>query len=271
MKDLKAYIESGVLELYVLGDLSAQERHQVELDLKRYPELVNELKEIENSLQIYAEKHAIEPPEYVRENILNSLSFADETSGHIKPLSQPAAGANFYKYAFAASVALLVVSAGALIKLNSQLDASNQRIAVLETSNQKFSSRVNYINNELINTKQTLDVYQHAKDYRMVELKGVSKAPAAKLVVAFNAAKETVMIDLASMEMPENDEQHQYQLWALVDGKPVDLGVFDKKSDSTGMIKMKPIKNAQAFAVTLEPRGGNASPTMDQMIVMGSI
>jgi anti-sigma-K factor RskA len=34
---------------------------------------------------------------------------------------------------------------------------------------------------------------------------------------------------------------------------------------------MKNIPRAQAFAITLEKKGGNPTPTMEQMFVMGSI
>lgn len=269
MEDLKAYIESGILELYAMGDLSPGERQEVEFMLAKHPELLTELTEIEKSLEVYAEHHAIEPADYLRARILDVLITPEQTVFKTLPA---ATGSNFYKYAFAASVALLLVSTAAIFRLNNQLEESNQRIASLEISNQKFSNNVNYMNEQLLSTKQTLEVYTNPKDYKLVELKGMPKAPpGSKMMVAFNPQREVVMIDMASLKMPENDTQHQYQLWALVDGKPVDLGVFDSKKDSTLMIKMKPIGKAQAFAVTLEPRGGSINPTMEQMMLMGNI
>ena len=35
------------------------------------------------------------------------------------------------------------------------------------------------------------------------------------------------------------------------------------------MKEMKSIASCDAFAVTLEPRGGSPGPTMDQMVVIG--
>nr|WP_242691801.1 anti-sigma factor [Pedobacter sp. SYSU D00823] len=249
--------------------------------LQKHPELRYELDEIEKALEKYAEKHSFEPRENVRERVLGTLDFKqgtetvfkEETPVKVLPAAteRTTGNSNVYKYAFAASVALLLLSTVAIVNLRSQLNESHQRIAILESSNQKFSSRANYIEKELSDVKHTLDVYQNPKEFKMVELKGLPKAPEAKMMVAFSPRKEMVMIDLASLRMPATDEKHQYQLWALVDGKPVDLGVFDMKADSTGMIKMKNLKNAQAFAVTLEPRGGSINPTMDEMIVMGSI
>lgn len=37
------------------------------------------------------------------------------------------------------------------------------------------------------------------------------------------------------------------------------------------MEEMKAVKNAQAFAITLENEGGSPTPTMEEMFVMGTI
>jgi anti-sigma-K factor RskA len=79
------------------------------------------------------------------------------------------------------------------------------------------------------------------------------------------------MINLQNMDMPLNDTNHQYQLWALVNGKPVDLGVFDAETKLIGLQQMKNIATAQTFAVTLEPRGGSINPTMAQLIAVGNV
>ena len=69
--------------------------------------------------------------------------------------------------------------------------------------------------------------------------------------------------------MPDIPSDKQYQLWAIVDGKPIDMGVFDLQLEVNELIEIPHIENAQAFAVTLEKRGGVASPTMEAMYVLG--
>ena len=269
MKDLKSYLESGILEQYVLGDLSNEERLEVEQNALKYPEIKSELNEIESALLRYAISNAIEPSKMLQDKILSSL---DKTEINIRPIQggSPKFG-QFYKYAFAASLALLFISVILLINLNNKLNDSYNQIAILQTGNERFSSQVNFIDEELRDTRNALHFYQNQAAYKLVTLKGSDKAPDASILIAFNPEEEEVMIDLSSIKMPSNDEDHQYQLWAMVDGKPVDLGVFDSEADSTGMKKMKPIKNAQAFAVTLEIRGGSTNPNMDQMMAIGSI
>ncbi len=74
------------------------------------------------------------------------------------------------------------------------------------------------------------------------------------------------------MDLPKTDEAHEYQLWALVDGRPVSLGIFGSSENAKEAVKqMEAIEKAQAFAVTIEPRGGSVNPTMEKMVVMGAI
>ncbi len=268
MEDLKSYIESGILELYVLGDLSSEEMLEVEKLAMQYPEIKSEIDGIETALLGYARSNSLEPSENTRSKILSALDTNPGADHSVRTLNTAPV---FYKYAFAASLALLLVSTTLLINLNNRLKESNTQLAVLQSDNQQFSNKVNYIDRELTDTRNALNFYQNPSEYKLVTLKGSEKAPAASITVAFSPNKQEVMIDLASLKMPSNDKEHQYQLWALVDGKPVDLGVFDSGTDGTGMKKMKSIKNAQAFAVTLEPRGGSVNPTMDQMMAIGNI
>jgi hypothetical protein len=131
----------------------------------------------------------------------------------------------------------------------------------LQLNNQHFSNTVNFMDEQL-------QVFRDAS-FKFMKLQGTPKHPAMALTIAWSPVKKKVMIDMGSIKMPVNDKDHQYQLWALVAGKPVDLGVFDENPDSTNMKEMKSIASADNFAVTLEPRGGSPSPTMDEMMVIG--
>ncbi|MDO3625610.1 anti-sigma factor [Mucilaginibacter sp. BT774] len=274
MEDIKAYIESGILELYVLGDVTPEECAQVEAMAQKHPAIKAELDEIERSLQLYAEENAIEPSENLRGRVLNSLvvnlgddrtfgpgrTAAEEEDDDIIPISR-ARSNTFFKYAFAACLALLIISIVALISVYNKLQDSNNLVASLQSQNQRFASQANLMDKELT-------VFRDPS-FKMLKLQGTSKSPSSMLMVAWSPAKKKVMIDMVHGNMPANDKDHQYQLWALVGNKPVDLGVFDADSTSKGMKQMKSIASADAFAVTLEPRGGSASPTMDQMMVIG--
>ena len=75
---------------------------------------------------------------------------------------------------------------------------------------------------------------------------------------------------LSVQDLKELAQENQYQLWAIIDGKPVDAGVFD--NNFTGLLKMKDIgAGAATFAVTIEPRGGRQTPTLETMQVAGNV
>lgn len=273
VEDLKAYIESGILELYVLGDLSPEERLQVQDMASKHPAVKAELGEIEKSMELYAEANAIEPSEDLRHKVLNSLvtNLADDRTfpskqepvkDNIVQMAAPKQN-NFYKYAFAACLVLLLASIVVLINVYSKLQNANTQLIAMNTRNAQYAKTVSFMDDQL-------DVYRDTT-FKMVKLKGMPKHASASMIVAYSPEKKKVMIAMADLALPENDQEHQYQLWALVGGKPVSLGVFDKNgSDTAAMKEMASVGNPNAFAVTLEPRGGSINPTMDQMMVKGA-
>ncbi|RYY36529.1 MAG: anti-sigma factor [Sphingobacteriaceae bacterium] len=274
MEEVKAYIESGILELYVLGDLSLDERLQVEGMALKHPEVKAELGEIEAALEQYATIQAVEPNQKMQDRVLNTMliNFADDrTFGNkqsqqdtsIVELTPQSKSNNFYKYAFAACLALLLVSIAALVTIYDKWQQSDSQVIALQSEKQQFTRRVNLMDEQLNVFRDTT--------FRFIKLKGTPKTPASTMTVAWSPVKKKVMIDMAGMKLPVNDAAHQYQLWAIVDGKPVDLGVFDMKADTADMKEMKQVTQPQAFAVTLEPRGGSVNPTMDEMVVISNI
>lgn len=287
MEDIQAYIKSGILELYVLGDVTPVEQRQVEKMASKYPEIKTELDSIAHSMELYAKEHQVEPSENLRGRVLGSLltNFGDDRNfaaaphheeieteedeeednidqeDNIANLPSPKEN-NYYKYAFAASFTLLIASTIALVSIYGKLQDSNNQLVAMQQDKQHFANRVNLMNKELTVFRDT--------SYKLIHLKGTAKTPSSLVTVAFSSGQKKVVIDMANMKMPENDKEHQYQLWALVGGKPVNLGVFDAARDTVTDIKeMKPIAFADAFAVTLEPRGGSINPTMGQMMVLG--
>jgi len=274
VEDIKAYIESGILELYVLGDISPSEKLQVEEMASKHPAIKAELNEIERSMESFAAENAIEPAEHLRDRIMNSLvinlgddnnfpSKKEAIKDNVVAFTAAPKQNNFFKYAFAACLALLIASVVVIITLSGQLNDANSQLVAANLQKQQYANTVSMKDNEL-------GVYRDTS-FKVVKLKGTPKHAKLSMLVAFSPTKKKVIIDLADLDMPNNDKDHQYQLWALVGGKPVDLGVFDKtSSDSIEMKEMKSLALAQAFAVTLEPRGGSVNPTMDQMMVIGT-
>lgn len=103
-----------------------------------------------------------------------------------------------------------------------------------------------------------------------VQMKATPLGGDAYAVVYWNNVKKTTYLDLGKLPQPAADKQ--FQLWAIVNGKPTDMGIFEvAPADSLIKIDGQFIENPQAFAVTLEPKGGSQSPSLDQMWVVGNV
>lgn len=271
MDNIQSYIESGILELYVLGNVTPEEKLQVEEMMAAHQTVRAEVDEIERALEVYAGKNAIEPEADKRTHILNSLvtNLADDNNFSSKAkedahiIALPRAN-NFYKYAFAASVTLLLGVSITLYNVYNKLQQSNNQLITLSQQNQQFAKTVSL-------KEQQISVFRDPA-FKLLRLQGTEKTPDAGLTIAWNPKSKKVMIDMVDMKLPATDHNHQYQLWAMVNGKPVDLGVFDKPAiDTTDMVEMKSVALAQAFAVTIERRGGSRNPTLGEMVVIKSL
>lgn len=258
--NLQDYISSGVLELYAMGALSGAEKSEVESMLQTYPELKKELEDIESNLEQLAMSGAVKPTA----GLLGKIKTEIEDSREGPQIStKPARGFNPMR--IAASVALLV-SVGLnfyFISSNNKLKQENTRLAAEQTllaqSNQVLH-RENETNNSLIQEFSSASANK-------IALAGTEKYPDFTAQVIWN--EQTQHTYLYSQQLPKLASSQQYQLWALVNGKPVDLGVFDSTNQ---ILNLKSLKDKpEAFAVTIEPAGGKPSPTLEQMCLFGAV
>jgi len=285
VENLKAYIESGVLELYVLGDLSPEEALQVEEMAAQYPEVKSELTAIEIAMENYAMENAVAPSADIETKLFEKLGLgkgedveaisttpAYTEEAKVVKLDTSDSKVRTLRFALVACVALLIISTGALFITYNKLNAAHDQIASLNLDKEKFAgvvSKLEFENKGLDNMVAMND----SKEWATIRMAGQAFSPKSKMNVYWNKKDKSVLINYVAMDLPKADAEHEYQLWALVNGKPVSLGVFGK-TDSTSteaLQKMQAIQEAQAFAVTLEPMGGSINPTMEKLAVMGGV
>ncbi|TWF37197.1 anti-sigma-K factor rskA [Chitinophaga polysaccharea] len=135
-------------------------------------------------------------------------------------------------------------------------------------SQNSILSKSNLYKTRLEQMEESMDIIQDPKVLK-VPMPGTKAFPEALATVFWNPQSQQVYLKVNKLPEPAADKQ--YQLWAIVDGKPVDMGVFEMGDTAKLLQKMKVTGKAQMFAVTLEKKGGAASPTMEQMYVAGKI
>jgi anti-sigma-K factor RskA len=265
--NLQEYIASGILELYALGELSEQERSEVEQNLARYPELRTELARVEETQEKLLMQAAVQPRAAVKTALFDKID-AQKTAARVVPMpeAKPTAG-RFWKFAAAACFTLAIVSSYLAYEYHNRWKSTETNYTELLAQNQRMAQDYNRVNQRIDKIEGDLRVIDDPA-FKRVVMKGTDNAPNATAYVYWNEASDEVYLSIQSMKALARD--NQYQLWAIVDGKPVDAGVFD--GNGKDLLKMKNIAGgAAAFAVTIEPRGGKESPTLSTMQVVGNV
>ncbi len=277
-------LESGLLELYALDGLSATERAQVEAWAAQYPVVKSELTVIENGLEKLALAQATPVRPSLKDAILSKIETEKAFNDAQKTPEEPKAETHAPQTPLAEtpeiahrviipdtpltkkistpnvlpwflSAALAISSFYYYNELQKER-AKTQNCETLQRQNAK-----SYVEND-----RALNILKNT-DTKTVELKGLKIAPDSKVNIYWNAQKAETVLSIVSLPTPP--ENTQYQLWAIVDKKPVSAGVLDYNTEALQF--MRGFDKAQAFAITLEKKGGSDVPTLDKMYVLGTL
>lgn len=265
--DTSAYISSGILESYVLDQLTDEERAAVKVMALKHPEIQAEIYTIEKTLEEYARTQSKTPPSPLKNKIASQLQFKEPAA--IPVTFTPKRKVIPMYWLIAASV-VLVISIGYNVFLYIQLGDANDELMTLQLSKQYFAEQFEIQKTAYDDAKKHLSIVAQNGN-KTVILKGLDNAPNAVASVYWNQSSKEVYLNIS--ELPSPPENKQYQLWAIVNGKPVDAGIFEliPNTNTIALQKMKPIVDAQAFAVTLERKGGTKVPTLNAMYLLGNV
>ena len=284
--NIEEYISSGILEAYALNEISSAEMKEVEQMMATYPEIKEELNAIELAFEGMAMAAKVEPNPALKQSIMDMID-AQEGVAESQPnvsmssVAVPVASneevksearvvqmkpSPVWKFAVAASVSLAIISGYLAVDYRTKWKSTNEAFAQLQANNALMADQYNRVNQELEGLEDDFDVLINP-DFRRIGLNGTDNAADAYASVYWNTKSQEVYLNIRNLKQLSTDQQ--YQLWAIIDGKPVDMGVFDWNSE--GLIKMKSTGQSMAFAVTIEPKGGSENPSLDTMQVIGNV
>lgn len=243
----------------MLGLASSEEAREFEHLCTIYPELAAERNRFEHELEDHALANSVPAPAYIGSRVLNMVGSQAVSPEETIAFNQPKRSISNNKtirYLVAACVVLLLglgylfynlqIQNKSLININKQLQAK------YNTSDSVLSS--------LVNAKKLLK----NNNLSLVEMK--SGGGAATASIYWDSTSSAVYMIVRSL--PPLPQDKQYQLWALIDGKLKDLGVFDATNNNV-ILKMKNCKKAEAFSITVEPRGGTTAPSIQKADITG--
>lgn len=259
------YIASGILELYVYGALSDEESREVSRELKKYPEIKEEVEEIENALEQLSAATAPYNPEQTLQTLRQKIESKQVRHlPHQKKTRRP-----WVAYIGWAASILLLIGLFTLIKDNNDL---RKKLNKSHAESASIENKLNKVENKAASIEEMLAVIRE-KNTKKVNLSGQEKvAPGAYAHAFFNADKEKMVIDAKGL--PDPPEGKVYQVWSLTFDplKPTNIGLLkDFNKNDTKMFKLANANNSQGFGITLEPAGGSKTPTMNQLYTLGKV
>lgn len=243
---IKIFLESDLLEQYLLDSTSETESLQVERYIAMYPEVREAYNDLQESLAVFAKLHAIKSPDGLKEKI--TARIRSERNGRKK----------FFRYAIAASFAAIMFAGASYFFYN-----QNQS---LQQENTVVSNKIKLLEADM---KQQLEdvrnqfIVLNNPSTKKFNVKGNRKAKELKAVAYINPVKKLSYINVSNL--PNLPENQCYQMWAEVNGEMINLGIIEQASDGQNLLALPYAEKAVSY-ITIEPEGGNLNPTVDNIV-----
>jgi anti-sigma-K factor RskA len=280
--DVQRYISSGIIESHVAGLVSDSEAREVEAAIQQYPEIKAAADAVRQDMERYVQMWAVKPPAGLKQQLMARLNEVEKEEEVLPVVEEKQESEEeetrfimpqipvlkMWQYAAVAAGALLVVSAGMNIVYMGRADALGEKIAKAEEEHVALSAEKSAFADRYQQTQKELDLLKDPA-FKWIKMQAVGKHTDIVATICWNPATKEAYI--LPQTLPEPPEDKQYQLWAIVNGKPIDAGVFQLGNMAKALQKMKEVTSAQVFAVTLEKKGGSETPSLDQMFVAGKV
>lgn len=234
--DKQTFLESGLLDLYVLGVAEPEDEEIVEQCLNLYPELRLEVEEMRRAIQEYA----------LQQNI-PSLPKRAEQGIQLAANKTPA---NSY---------------GKINWLNIVVIGS---LALLCTLSALRMQRLQQENHDLKGLVATCESREHIIAFlkdpatQPVVLANLQDRTQSAALVYWNKTSHKALLN--PFNLPKLLDTEQYQIWADVAGKMISLGLVEQ--DLVRYQEVKFLENAMSLNITIEPKGGSTVPTVSRLV-----
>ena len=256
--NIENYISSGIIEQCVLGLCNREEMTELETLRTQYPDLDNAIVAFEKSFEERMLKNTTAiTSNKTDEQILKKLqSLNSNPMSVVKTDTNKVRNFNVAKLFAAASVALLAVSAFYNFNLYSKNKAQEDKIATIIKSQSATLPPGDF------------SVMQNPS-ITPVGMYGVGSHAICRCTMFWDKSNGKAYIMIHHL-VPSGDGK-EYQLWANVEGKQVNVGtVNDKIRDRFIEVTGVP-ENSNSFAVVLNNNGAAISPSDDNTFLISKI
>lgn len=259
--NIEEYIASGILELYIAGSLSEKENEEVYQAIKDHPELLEEVLKIETSILNLTEATAQSDATPLFTSIKQRIS--SENDEKVIPIQRPKTNWTAYT-GWAASILIGSGLVWSIIQNNNLKDQ-------LAKDRQELELQIEKASTDLQEAEKLIAVFRD-REIISVPLAGQKASPESYAKIYWDQKTNSIYLD--AQGLPDPPKGKVYQLWSLkLDPlTPTSLGVIAEfTSDENKIFTIDNPNDSQAFGITLEPEGGSASPTLEQLYTLGAV
>ncbi|WP_146151268.1 anti-sigma factor [Chitinophaga niastensis] len=270
--------------------LPEAELGEIEMAVLHYPEIKAAVNSLQHDKEKFVMLYATPPPPGIKDRLLEIIQQENTQEGNDllpeelrTPVPTPAKETpvkklpaakkstdRIWKYATAAIVALLF---GSVIMnfffFNRSTDYKSRYRSLIAAQEKLDAQKEQHALTSIKEPTKEPDLLTDPA-FKWMKMDGVGAFTGNSVSVGWNP--QTQVVYLLAQLMPVPPAGKQFQLWAIVNKKLVDAGVFDGGAEvSQKLQQMKAIAIAQGFAVTLERKGGSTSPTMSQICMSAKV
>ena len=245
---LNNFLKSNILNKYLLGETSIEESNEVEHFISNYPEAAKAYETLQNNLEIIAKAGAVDVPNNILNDILNSLDEKNDTK-----VIQLVQNRRTPWYSIAASAAAILFAATSFMLYQKNQALSNENNVVIEeifdlrSDIENNNSKLDELSRELLKLNNP--------DAKKYVFNGNERAKNLKTVAYINPVEKTSMIDVITL--PQLPKEQHYQIWAELQDRMVNLGILD---ESDRKLKQIPyMEDALALSIKISTKGDNTN------------
>lgn len=235
------FLESDLLERYLLGATSPIESQEAEHFIAKYPEVEQTYIELQENLENYATSYAVKATDELRASIVKATKTKPKRALPILAITACMIAAFF------GLVAIMIY---------------NQNQELLE--DRRFTSNLlENLNDDIVSNREMLQsveeqfmILNNTSTQKYI-LQGNVRAQRLEAVAYVNELEQRSYIHVNSL--PELPDEQVYQMWASVDGTLVPLDILKVTKDN--LVEIPYEERMASINITIEPKGGSKEAT----------
>jgi hypothetical protein len=244
---LHTFLNSNLLNSYLVGEISYEDSKKVEYYISNYPEVAQAYEKLQANLEIIAKAGATDIPNNILLDILKSLEETNDTKviQLVQKRKTP-----WYSIAASAAAVLFAATSFMLYQKNQNLSDENNvvidEIYDLRSDIDKNNSKLDELSRELMKLNNP--------DARKYVINGNERAKNLQTVAYINPVEKTSMIDVITL--PQLPKEQYYEIWAELQDRMVNLGILDEADRKLKQIPY--LEDALALSIKIGTKGNNA-------------